>query len=98
MAKSILTVHKEILKKDHAKSPLGILEKNIASFYQEMEKAGKKFPEDIAEKVYDVRDGNEKAVQKYIEDSQRRDREYVDNLLLEAMTKEWNIILSYKRV
>ena len=96
MSKSILTIQKEILKKEYAKSPLGILEKNIGEFYVEMNRKKKKLPEDVAKQIYDIRDGNEKAVMKYIEDSQKRDREAVDSLLLEAMSKEWDLITKHK--
>lgn len=95
MAKSLLTIHKEILKKEHAKSPLGILEKNIGDFYSKMQRDRKQLPEDIAEKIYNIRDANEKNVMAYIEASQKRDKENVDEILLHSMTKEWEIINAY---
>lgn len=96
MSKSLLTIHKEIEKKEYAKSPLGLIEKELGNFYAELKKFGTTLPEDVAKQIYDIRDENEKAQIKYIEDSQRRDREYVDNLLLEAMTKEMTILNKYK--
>lgn len=96
MSKSILTVHKEIQKKEYAKSPLGQLEKKLGNFYVEMERSKEKLPEDISKQIYDIRDNNEKSVMAYIEESNKRDREAVDNLLFEAMSKEWKLIEDYQ--
>jgi len=96
MSKSILTIHKEILKKEYAHSPLGKLEKQLGDFYTEMQRKKEKLPEEIAEQIYNIRDENEKAMMKYVEDSQKRDKEEVDKLLFGAMSKEMEIINKYK--
>lgn len=94
--KSGLTIHKEIQKAEYAKSPLGQLEKKLGKFYQDLLLKREKLPEDIAKKVYDIRDAHEKAQTQYIEDSQRRDREAVDAMLFDAMNKEWNLLEQYQ--
>lgn len=94
--KSILSIHKEILKKEYAKSPLGIIERKLREFYVEMERSKKQLPEEYAKKIFDIRNNNEVAQSKYVEDSLKRDREAVDKMLLEAMEQELEIINNYK--
>lgn len=96
MSKSILTIHKEILKKEYAKSPLGILERKIREFYEEIVRSGTQLPEDISKKINEIRTKNEKDQEEYVEYSLKRDRENVDNLLFESMTKEWELLNNYK--
>jgi uncharacterized protein YicC (UPF0701 family) len=96
MSKSVLTIHKEIEKAAYAKSPLGQIEKKLNKFYQEMKHSGKKLPEDISHKIFDIRDAHEKAQMEYIERTNREHREAVDAMLLEAMTKEFALISEYQ--
>lgn len=92
MSKSLLTIHREILKKEYDKSPLGIVEKKLKEFYGK----NKILPKHILKEISAIREENEKAQMKYIEDSQREDREAVDRMLLESMEKELSIINNYK--
>lgn len=96
MSKGMLTLHKEILKKEYAESPLGKLEKKLRKFYDEC-KVYKKYelPEDIAEQIYNIREENEKEQLAYIDESQKRDREKVDEILFKSMSQEWEIINNF---
>ncbi len=96
MSKSILTIEKEILKKEHEKTPLGIIEKDLRKFYDGLVTTGQKLPEDIAEQVYRIREGNEKTVGDYVETRLKLDKQAVDDFLLEAMTKELEILNNFK--
>ena len=93
--KSVTTLHRELLKKDYAASPLGIAEKKISKFYEDMVAKSQALPEEIAKKVYDIREANEKAQMDYIERSQRENREMVDSLLLDSFTKEIAVLEDY---
>lgn len=92
MSKSILTIHKEMEKKEYAKSPLGKVEKELGQIYDAMRLKNEALPEDIAKQIYDVRDDNEKWQMKYIEDRLKADREAVDAKLLESMSSELDIL------
>ena len=92
MLKSGLTIHKEIQKKEYEKSPLGKVERALTKIYDKMRLENKALPENIAKKVYDTRDENEKWQMKYVDDRTRADREAVDEKLLESMSKELDIL------
>jgi hypothetical protein len=97
MSKSSLTIHKEILKKEYAESPIGKMEREITKFYDELVLKGEKLPEDIAKQVYDLRDLHEKKQMDYIDESQKRDRDAVDAMLMEAFTKELEILNNFNK-
>jgi hypothetical protein len=92
MSKSVLTIHKEIERKEYAASPLGKLEKVIGEIYREMQLKKEALPEDLAKQVYDIREENEKWQMQYIDDRLKADREAVDSKLLESMTRELAIL------
>lgn len=91
----MLSIHKEIEKKNYSESPLGVVEKKLTRIYDDLRLQKEKFPEDLSKKIHDIRDANEKWQMKYIEDSLREQREKVDEKLLEAMTEELNLIQSH---
>lgn len=95
MSKSILTIHKEIERKEWEKTPLGQLEKNIRQFYNRMSKNGKRLPEEVAKKVYEIRTENEKIQLEYIERTNREHKEFIDQSLLKSMGEEWELIKEY---
>ena len=92
MGKSLLTIEKEIIRKEYQKSPLGIAEKKLRTFYDGLIIKKEVLAEDIAKRVYDIRVENEKRTEEYIETRLKLDREAVDNFLLESMTKELDIL------
>jgi hypothetical protein len=92
MSKSVLTIHKEIERKEYAASSLGKLEKVIGEIYREMQLKKEALPENIAKEVYDIREENEKWQMQYIDDRLKADREAVDSKLLESMTRELAIL------
>lgn len=96
MSKSLLTIEKEYLKKEYEKSPLGIIEKKLRAFYDNLYVTGNKLDEETSKKVSDIRDENEKRVQEYIDTRLKLDREAVDSFLLESMTKELELIENKK--
>lgn len=96
MSKSILTIHKEIYKKEYYKSPLGILEKKLGKFYEDMRRKKVEVPKETAQAIIKIREDNEKAQQDYIEESQKRDREKVDEILFNSMQAEWDIISKFQ--
>lgn len=98
MSKSVLTIHKEIEKKAYAESPLGKLEKEIGRIYDAFKIKNKKLPEDVAEKIYDIRDENEKWQLEYIERTNREHKEAIDAKLLDSMTRELNILKEYEHL
>ena len=96
MSKGMLSLHKEILKKEYEQSPLGKIEKELRKYYEGVElKKYDKLPEDLAEQVFDIREENEKAQLDYIEQANKRHKEAVDEMLLTAMTKELEIIRNF---
>lgn len=95
MSKTLLTIEKEIIKKEYEKSPLGIIEKELRKVYDGYTLTGTALPEDVAKQVYDIREENEKKTGEYIETRLKHDREAVDNLLLEAMTKELELLNNF---
>lgn len=95
MSKSVLTIEKEILKKEYEKSPLGQIEKKLRAFYDGMVTKGEVLPEEIAKKVYDIREENEKRTMEYVDDRLKQDRETVDNFLLDAMTREEEVLNNF---
>jgi hypothetical protein len=95
MSKSMMTIHKEIEKKEYAKSPLGLLEKKISAFYDKMVMAQKKLPENLAKEVYDIRDKQEKKYMEYLELRMVEDKKHIDSLLEEAFIKELAILEKY---
>ena len=96
MGKSALTIHKEILKKEYEKTPLGQLEKKIRKFYNEVKLNRWILPDDLLKKISDIRNENEKAQLEYIERTNREHREYIDTTLFEAMSKEWTLLEKYQ--
>lgn len=95
MGKSILTIHKEIEKQAHAKSPLGQLEKKLRTFYDSMVMKREKLPEHLAKEIYNIREENEKRTMEYIDERLKKDRDAVDEFLMDAMTRELEIINKY---
>lgn len=92
---SILSIHKEIEKRKYAESDLGKAEKELGKIYDSLKIKNSKLPEDIAKKIYDIRDENEKWQTEYIERTNREHKEAVDGKLLESMTKELEILKSH---
>lgn len=95
---SALTIRKEIEKKAYEQSPMGKLERQLRKFYDEMLLSKKVLPEEFAEKVYDIRDKHEKDQMAYIDMSLKRDKEATEKMLFEAMSKELEVINSYKKI
>lgn len=93
MPKSVTTIHREIQKREYAKSPLGLVEKELGEIINDL-RTGKlpKLPEDISEKIYNIREQNEKVVPEYVKKRLQIDREYIDNLLFVAMSSELKIL------
>lgn len=89
---NVLSIHKELEKKQYAESPLGKAEREMTKIYDALKLSGKALSEDVAKKIYDVRDENEKWQLEYIERTNREHKEAVDGKLLESMTKELNIL------
>jgi len=92
MSKSNLTIYKEVLKKEYAKSPLGLAEKKLREFYDESYLKSNPIPEEILEKIDKIRGDNEKKYLEYIETRQKTDKEWLDDRLLEAMTEEISLL------
>jgi hypothetical protein len=88
----VLSIHKEIEKKKYAQSPLGKVERELTKIYDALKLKNGKLSEELAHKVYDIRDENEKWQMKYIEDRIKADREAVDAKLLDSMTRELNLL------
>lgn len=93
----MLTIQKERLKKEYAKSPLGLIEKQLRDFYDSLVVKGQKLPEDYAKQVYDIREDNEKRVGEYVETRLKHDREAVDDFLLDAMTRELEVLNNFNK-
>lgn len=96
MPKSILTISKEIEKKAYLETPLGKVEKTLRKFYDELKLKDSKLPESVAKQVYDIRDDNTKAIEKYMAEASKRDRDAIDSLLLEAMSKELELVTNHQ--
>lgn len=92
MATSILTIHKEIAKKEYAASPLGKTERALTKIYDDLKLKNGSLPESVAKQIYDIRDTNEKWNLAYIERTNKEHREAIDAKLLEAMSKELEIL------
>jgi hypothetical protein len=92
MSKSVLTIHKEMERKEYAASPLGKIEKTIGEIYRDMQLKKLALPEDLAKQVYDIREENEKWQMNYIDERLKKDREAVDAKLLESMSRELDIL------
>lgn len=97
---SVLSIHKEIEKKKYAESPLGKVERKLTKIYDALKLSSKQLPEDIAKEIYEIRDDNENwnliTVDKYakiIQDINEKHRDEVDAKLLEAMSKELDILI-----
>lgn len=97
MSKSALTIQKEIIKKEYEKSPLGIIEKELRAFYDGMVTKGEKLPEEFAKQVFEIREENEKRTEAYIDERLKLDREAVDGFLLEAMTREKEVLTNFNK-
>lgn len=96
MTKSILTINKEIEKKAYLETPLGKVEKALRKFYDDLKLKNSKLPEDVAKQVYDIRDANEQAIKDYMDRSNKEHRESIDNFLLQAMSKELELVTNYQ--
>jgi hypothetical protein len=92
---SVLTIHKEIEKKEYEKSPLGQLEKKLRKFYDSLVIKKKKLPENLAKEVYDLRTAHEKKYMDYLDERVKKDKEAIDVMLSEAFTKELEILKKY---
>jgi hypothetical protein len=92
---SILTIHKKILKDEYDKSILGRLERKMNKIYDSMKLYGFALPEDVAKKVYDIRERNENEQKSYIDITLKLDRENVDNMLYKSMKHELEILENY---
>lgn len=91
---SVLTIHKEIEKKKYAESPLGKLERKITSIYDDMILKKEALPENVAKQIYDLRDQHERDEKDYIDMTLKRDKEAVDKMLFDVMTKELEILIN----
>lgn len=89
---NILKIHKEIAKKEYAESALGKVERELTRIYDNLKITKSALPEEIAKQVYDIRDENEKWNLDYIERTNKEHREAIDAKLLEAMSKELEIL------
>lgn len=88
-----MSIHKEMEKKEYAESPLGKIEKELRDFYEGVEiKKYEPLPEHLAEQVFDIREANEKKQLDYIDEANQKHKQAVNEMLLEAMTKELKII------
>ena len=92
-----LTIQKEILKKEHDKTPNGIVEKKLRAIYDGLITKGEKLPEDICKDISDLRDIHENKQMDYLKERQRLDAIAVDKMLLETMTKELELIEKYQK-
>ncbi len=93
--KAATTIHKEILKKDYAASPIGQLESKIGKIYEYFAKNKIRPPKDIVDRINAIRTKNEEDQMAYIEQSQRENREKVDELLSTAFTEELGVLETY---
>lgn len=93
--KSILSIHKEILRKEYAKSPLGLLEKRLTQIHTLLMMNKHPIPEEIIEQINDIRDENEKQQLEYIERTEKENREAVDSMLQKSMEKEVELLENY---
>lgn len=91
----VTSIHKDILKREHAASPLGKLERAIGKIYDNLKLQQKKLPEDVSKKIYDIRDAQEKEMNEYVEMTLKRDREAGDEILTRNMTKELKVLEEY---
>ena len=91
----MLAIHKEIEKAKYLETPLGKLEKELRGIYNDMKEKNDSLPEEFSKRVYDIRDTHEQKQMKYIDDRLIADRDAVDSMLFEAMTKEKEILNEY---
>lgn len=91
----MMTIHKEIEKKEYEKSPLGLLEKRLRTAYDKLTLNKKQLPEDLAKQIYDIREKNEKDQMEYIDFRLVEDRKAVDAMLTDAFNKELEILEKY---
>mgnify|MGYP001610017802 CR=1 FL=1 len=94
--KSLLSIQKEMLKKEYDKTELGQLQKKIGKFYNQVKENQWILPDNLLKQVNDIRNENEKAQMEYIERTNREHREYLDQTLLESMSKEWSLLEKYQ--
>lgn len=92
---SALGIHKEILRQEYAKTEVGKAEAKLKEFYGNLKKKGEALPEEIAEQVYNIREANEQAQLEYIKQSEKENREKVDQILLDSFNKEIAILENY---
>lgn len=89
---SALTLHKHIAQKEYAQSPLGKIEKQIKQFYDDLYLKRVKLSEEEVKQVNAIRTENEELVTDYIKKRETEDREAIDEMLLQSMTKELVIL------
>jgi hypothetical protein len=92
MSKSILTIHKEVEKKEYEKTPLGQAEKKLRAFYDEAYLKDNPIPEDILKQIDTIREEQAKKYDDYIQERMRIDKEWIDTELLNAMTREISLL------
>lgn len=86
--KSPLTIQKELLKKEYEKTPLGIAEKKLRKFYDDAYLNSWVIPEETLKQRDVIRTENEKRVMEYVETRQKIDKEWIDDALLDSMSRE----------
>lgn len=96
MSKSILTIHKEMEKKAFSETEMGKLEKKLRTFYDNLVTKSTPLPEEYAKQIYDIRVNHEQKQMDYIKESQVRDAKAIDEMLMDAFTKEVAIIEDYQ--
>lgn len=92
MSKSVLTIHKEYIKAEYAKSPLGKLEKKLRAFYDKINLKQITLTQAEIDAINKIRTENEEWNTAYIERTEKEQREAVDAKLLEAFTAELKIL------
>ena len=92
MAKSNLTIHKEIEMEKHLATPLGQAEHKIKKFYD----CVTELPKEFIAQVNAVRGRVETEVGAYVNERMKIDKDYIDDILLRAMTEEVNLLENYQ--
>lgn len=98
MSRSVISIHKEIEKEQHKKSPLGQVEAELGSIYNDLKAKNHVLPEVIAKQVYEIRDESEKAILAYIERTNREHKEANDAMLLSAMKRELKVLKKHLKI
>lgn len=93
---SALTIHKHILKREYEKSPLGQAEKKIRQHMDSIKLGRRDISDEDLKAISAIRNENEAKIEAYIKERNRLDREAIDNMLLESMSKELVILEANK--